>query len=135
MSQSKLYIQHHCLILWIGVHIVYIDLLKQNPLLPRSHDTGFSDGSSCIEGQSLNFVSVSLLDKVMSHNQWHIEVQKRHLMFKDPYMVIKRRCDWNKTFPLGQFMPHLTTFIMFIYIYICQMTTKAMNWFHFGQDL
>ena len=29
-------------------------------------------------------------------------------------MVIKRRGVWNKTFPLGQFMLHFTTFIMFL---------------------
>ena len=50
----------------------------------------------------------------MSRNQW---VQECHLMFKNPYMVIKIRCVWNKTFPLGQFMLHFTTFIMFLYTY------------------
>ena len=44
-----------------------------------------------------------LLDKVMSRNQGHIGVQEHHLMLKDPYVVIKRRCVWDKTFPLGQF--------------------------------
>ena len=34
-------------------------------------------------------------------------------MFNDPYMVIKRRCVWNKRFPLGQYMLHFTTFIMY----------------------
>ena len=66
----------------------------------------------------------SLLDKVMSHNQWHIGVQECHLMFKDPYMVIKRRCVCNKIFPLGQFMVHFTTFIMFLYT---SNTSKASN--------
>ena len=42
----------------------------------------------------------TLLDKVMSRNQWHIGVQEHHLMFKDLYMVIKRWCVWNKTFLL-----------------------------------
>ena len=46
-------------------------------------------------------VYFTLLDKVMSRNQWHIGVQERHLTFKDPYMIIKRRCVWNKTFLLG----------------------------------
>ena len=38
-------------------------------------------------------------------------------------MVTKRRCVWDKTFPLGHFMLH---FIMFL---IHQMTTKASNEF------
>ena len=33
----------------------------------------------------------SLLDKVVSRNQWHIAVQEHHLMFKDPYMVTKKK--------------------------------------------
>ena len=39
-----------------------------------------------------------------------------------PHMVTKRRCVWNKTFPLGHFMLHFTTFIM---LYMYEMTTKA----------
>ena len=44
-----------------------------------------------------------------------------------PYtcMVTKRRCVWNKTFPLGHFMLYFTIFIMFLYIR--EMTTKASN--------
>ena len=61
-------------------------------------------------------ISDSLLDKVRSRNQWHIGVQEhQHLRFKDSYMVMKRTCVWNKTFLLGQFMLHFTTFIMFLY--------------------
>ena len=41
-----------------------------------------------------------------------------------PYLVTKRRCDWNKTFRLGHFMLHFKTFIMFLFVY---MTTKASN--------
>ena len=62
-----------------------------------------------------SWAKYSLLDKVMSRNQRHIGVQEHHLMFKDPYMVIKRRCVWNKTFQLGQFMLCFTTFIMVLY--------------------
>ena len=50
----------------------------------------------------------------MLYNQWHIGVHERRLMFKDPYMVTKRRCVW--TFPLGRFMLHFTMFIMFLYM-------------------
>ena len=42
-----------------------------------------------------------------------------------PYMVTKR-CDWHKTFPLGHFMIHFTTF-MFLCFYVCEMMTKASN--------
>ena len=42
-----------------------------------------------------------------------------------PYMVTKRRCVWNKTFPLSHLILHFTTFIMFLYIH--EMTTKAHN--------
>ena len=35
---------------------------------------------------------LSLLDKVMLHNQWHIGVQESHLMFKDPYGHKKKVC-------------------------------------------
>ena len=37
--------------------------------------------------------------------------------------VITKRCVWNKTFPLGHFMLHFTTCIMFLR----EMTTKASN--------
>ena len=40
-------------------------------------------------------------------------------------MVTKRRCVWNKIFPLGDFMLHFTTCIMFLYIR--EMTKKASN--------
>ena len=52
----------------------------------------------------------SLLDQVMSRNQWHIGVQECHHMYKYPYVV-----RLEKTFPLGQFMLHFTTFMMFLY--------------------
>ena len=45
-------------------------------------------------------------------------------LHRRPYMVTKRSCVWNKTFPLGYCMLHL---IMFLY----QMTTKASNVLHF----
>ena len=61
----------------------------------------------------------SLLDKVMSRNQWHIGVHQRHLMFKGhwraPHETIyghKKKVCLDKTFPLGHFMLH---FIMFLY--------------------
>ena len=37
-----------------------------------------------------------------------------------PHMVTKRRCVWNKTFPLGHFVLHFTTLIMFL----CEMAAK-----------
>ena len=80
---------------------------------------------SCLEEQVL---LLSLLDKVMLHNQWHIGVCQHHLMFKGhwraPYETIyghKKKVSLDKTFPLGHFMLH---FIMFL---IRQMTTKASN--------
>ena len=73
-------------------------------------------------------VHTSLLDKVMSRNQWHIGVHQHHLLFKGhwraPHKTIyghKKKVCLDKTFPLGHFMLH---FIMFL---ICQITTKASN--------
>ena len=43
-----------------------------------------------------------------------------------PNMVTKRRCVWNKIFPLGHFMFPFTTFHN-VSIYIREMTTKASN--------
>ena len=70
----------------------------------------------------------SLLDKVMSCNQWHIGVHQHHLMFKGhwraPHKTLyghKKKVCLDKTFPLGHLMLH---FIMFL---IHQMTTFARN--------
>ena len=70
----------------------------------------------------------SLLDKVMSHNQWHTGMHQCYLMFKvhwrAPHKTIyghKKKVCLDKTFLLGHFMLH---FIMFLKR---QMTTKASN--------
>ena len=40
------------------------------------------DKKARILGPSCKISPIALQDKVMSRNQWHIEVQERHLMFK-----------------------------------------------------
>ena len=71
---------------------------------------------SGVHGKSCNS---SLLDKVMSRNQWHIGVHQYHLMFKcywrAPHETIyghKKEVCLDTTFPLGHFMLH---FIMFLH--------------------
>ena len=79
------------------------------------------------KGHNQNFQQ-SLLDKMMSQNQWHIGVHQHHLMFKGhwraPHETIyghKKKVCLDKTFPLGHFMLH---FIMFL---ICQLTINASS--------
>ena len=83
--------------------------------------------------QNVNYLSInqSLLDKVMSRNQWHIGVHQRHLMFKGhwrtPHQTIyahKRKVCLDKTFPLGHFMLH---FIMFLCIYVTVLSLLEMH--------
>ena len=78
------------------------------------------------------YLEITLLDKVMSRNQWHIGVQEHHLMLKElhmrPYMVTKRRCVWNKTFLLGPIVWNkVISYFISPRFYIHQMTTKAGN--------
>ena len=116
--------------------------LKTSNFVP--HFSGFSLASSCHELKNLldtpcnvlifklillwnvhynssgKISQTSLLEQVMSRNQWHIGVHQHHLMFKGHWRVphetiygYKKKVCLNETFPLGHF---ILDFSLFLYM-------------------
>ena len=123
--------------------MLYKDTSAQMDLFPSSflyscwlYFTSFfaiTTKESCHEKTNLvgsisNWNGHTLLDKVMSHNQWHIGVHQHHLMFKGHW----KSSTWDHIWSQKEGVPGQNVSIgsfhaSFHNVSICQMTTKANN--------